>query len=316
MSGWRQAGLCALAVLVAALDLVPVELQRRIIDDAVTPGNVELLVRLGLLYAGVVVVHQLLKWLLRMAQVRIAESAAMYTRAHALGVRVKGAGARRGVGHSRPTKGRGESAVVLGNDIDKLAGFVGEGPSNAAAATATLLGVFGYMLWTEPRIALVAALLLAPQAVAAPFFQRRINTLTAKRVRLLRDLGERTGDDPAALRRVRRLLPRVYVNRMALTAVKTAMKGVLNLLNQGGPLAALVYGGWLVAQGETTVGVIVAFVSAFQRASDPLRELLGFYRKAEAAQVQHDLVAEWMTESGDGRDEDGDGGRSGRGETA
>lgn len=309
MSGWRQAGLCALAVLSAAIDLVPVELQRRIIDDAVTPGNIELLMQLGLLYAGVVLLHQATKWLLRMAQVRVAESAAMYTRAHALGVRVKGAGARDGVGHSGPTKGRGEGAVVLGNDIDKLAGFVGEGPSNAAAAAATLLGVLAYMLWTEPRIALVALALLAPQALAAPFFQRRINALTETRVRLLRDMGERTGDDPAALRRVRRLLPRVYVNRLALTAVKSAMKAVLNALNQAGPLGTLVVGGWLVAQGETTVGVILAFVSAFQRASDPLRELLGFYRKAEAAAVQHELVAEWMTRTGgeDGEDrEDGD----------
>ena len=310
MSGWRQAGLCALAVLVALLDLAPVELQRRLIDDAVTPGDLELLWRLAAIYAGVICLHQGAKWLLRMAQARVAESAALYTRAHALGVRAQ---ARRGaVGAEREdVRGRGESAVVMGADIDKLAGFAGEGPSNACAAAAMLGGVFGYMLWTEPRIAGVAVLLLAPQALAAPLFQRRINALTAKRVRLVRDLGARAGEDAGALRRVRRLLPKLYVNRLALTAVKAGMKSTLNLLNQFGPLAALAYGGWLVARGETTVGVIVAFVSAFQRLADPLRELLGFYREAQAAQVRHALVAEWMRGRGGGEGE-GEAAESGR----
>ena len=92
-----------------------------------------------------------------------------------------------------------------------------------------------------------------------------------------------------------RLLPRIYGNRLAIYLVKYGMKAILNLLNQLGPLAALGYGGWLVTQGETTVGVVVAFVSAFQRLSAPLRQLLTFYRQWQQARVQHDLVAGWMS---------------------
>ena len=72
-----------------------------------------------------------------------------------------------------------------------------------------------------------------------------------------------------------------------------------DLLQSLGPLAALAYGGWLVVQGETTVGTVVAFVSAFQRLSGPLRSLLTFYRQWQQARVQHRLVARWMI--GEGR---------------
>jgi ABC-type bacteriocin/lantibiotic exporter with double-glycine peptidase domain len=47
-------------------------------------------------------------------------------------------------------------------------------------------------------------------------------------------------------------------------------------------------------QGEVEVGVIVAFISGFERISSPLRELIGFYRLAAQARVQHDLIAQWM----------------------
>tara|TARA_B100002003_G_scaffold250447_1_gene289906 strand:- start:89 stop:1048 length:960 start_codon:yes stop_codon:yes gene_type:complete len=289
MSGVHQLGLCLTAVLVALLDLVPVELQRRLIDDAITPGDVGLLWTLAMIYAGVALTQQLLKLALRMYQGWISESAIVHTRRHSLKMRVRAAG------KDRDDEGHGVSAVVLGSEIDRLGGFVGTGVSDACANLAMLIGVFAYMTWTQPELALVSAALLAPQALAAPLLQGRLNRLMNVRFRLLRTLGARSGETRAAQGRVGRLLPRIYGNRLAIYLVKYGMKAILNLLNQLGPLAALGYGGWLVTQGETTVGVVVAFVSAFQRLSAPLRQLLTFYRQWQQARVQHDLVAGWMS---------------------
>jgi ABC-type bacteriocin/lantibiotic exporter with double-glycine peptidase domain len=50
----------------------------------------------------------------------------------------------------------------------------------------------------------------------------------------------------------------------------------------------------MVIQGETTVGVIVAFISGFDRLSAPLRELVNYYRVAAQAAVQHRMIARWM----------------------
>lgn len=48
----------------------------------------------------------------------------------------------------------------------------------------------------------------------------------------------------------------------------------------------------------TSVGVPVAFVSAFQRMAALARGLLDFYRLWRQASVQHRAVARWMTGGG------------------
>ena len=67
------------------------------------------------------------------------------------------------------------------------------------------------------------------------------------------------------------------------------------LLNALAPICVLVGGGYLVIQGETSVGIIVAFISGFDRMSSPMRELLSYYRVASQAAVQHRLIAKWMS---------------------
>jgi ABC-type bacteriocin/lantibiotic exporter with double-glycine peptidase domain len=72
------------------------------------------------------------------------------------------------------------------------------------------------------------------------------------------------------------------------------MKAVLNTLNLLAPLAVLGWGGYLVIEGKTSIGVLVAFLSGFDRLAAPVRELLTFYRTAMQAAVQHASIARWM----------------------
>ena len=61
-----------------------------------------------------------------------------------------------------------------------------------------------------------------------------------------------------------------------------------------GPLVVLIVGGYLVIQGQTTIGIVVAFVSGFERISSPLHDLLNFYREYEQAKVQHQMIVKWV----------------------
>jgi ABC-type bacteriocin/lantibiotic exporter with double-glycine peptidase domain len=81
---------------------------------------------------------------------------------------------------------------------------------------------------------------------------------------------------------------------MRFFLAKFALKSLLNLLNSAGPATVLILGGYLVIQGETQVGVLVAFLSGFERMSSPVRELISFYRVAAQASVQHRMIAKWM----------------------
>ncbi len=287
MSGWRQLGLFALALLATALGLAPVELQRRLIDDAIAQGDMALLTRLGAIYAGVILAHQAVKFALRLGQARLGESVALYTRRHLLELRARGAAGDA----ERP----GEAAPILTAETEKLGGFVGVAPSSAFADMAMLIGVLGYMLWIEPAGAAIALALIAPQIVSAPVMQRRLNRLVERRVVLNRGFGDlvsATAQPPQE--RTDEALTELYGNQIALHVWKQIAKATLNLLNGAAPLAMLALGGAMVIGGQTSLGVLVAFVSAFERLSDPIRTLLGFYRQCAQAGVQHRKIAEWM----------------------
>jgi ABC-type bacteriocin/lantibiotic exporter with double-glycine peptidase domain len=62
-------------------------------------------------------------------------------------------------------------------------------------------------------------------------------------------------------------------------------------MNHLAPLSVLMVG-YLVINGETTVGTIVAFISGFERMADPSRQLIAYYRLASESQVQYRLIAE------------------------
>jgi len=144
-------------------------------------------------------------------------------------------------------------------------------------------------------VAAVGLALLVPQAVLAPLMQRRLNRLMRLRLGLMRAFGNRlAGRSLCAVASGGSILPRIYANRMGIHVWKALTKAALNLLNGLAPLSVLIVGGWLAIEGETSVGVIVAFVSGFQRLADPLRALIGFYRRCAQAGVQHDMIARWM----------------------
>ncbi|MGF1501276.1 MAG: ABC transporter transmembrane domain-containing protein [Paracoccaceae bacterium] len=288
MSGWHQVLACCLAVAVALLGLLPIELQRRLIDDAITPEDLGLLISLGIVYGAALVLQRLLKFGLGLYQSWLSESAILYTRTHLLELYCR---------RADPTdrSDAGQAVSIIGNEVDRLGGFVGEGISDACVNTAMLVGVMAYMVMVEPRVAAFSLVFLIPQAALTPLLQRRLNRLTEERLELLRALGDDVAegaactDGPIGAR-----LREIYWNRLRFTAWKFLLKGLLNLLNAAGPLAVLVVGGWLAVQGETSVGVILAFVSGFQRMADPVRALIGFYRRAAQARVQHEMIARWM----------------------
>jgi len=288
MSGGHQLGLGALALAVAALAMAPLELQRRLVNEALGEGDLALLARLGMVYLGVVVAAALGKFALRMYQGWLAESAVLATRSQLARLH-----ARRDAGAEED----GQAVAIIDREVDQLGGFVGEGPSSFVVNAGMLAAIVGYMLVVQPVVAAVGLAVLLPQAVLVPMLQRRVNRAMQIRVRLLRELGDRVaeegGGDGEVLARLQRHLRRIYDNRLGIYALKYGMKAATNLLTNSAPLSILLVGGFLVIEGQTTVGVVVAFLSGLQRLEDPLRELLNAYRLAAQARVRHDMIVRW-----------------------
>ena len=289
MTGWHQVVSGLIAVLVALLNLAPIELQRRIVNEVVDTQQLDLLLTLGLAYLVLLIVHQAVKYGLHMYQVWMSESAAIVTRRHLIALYAK-------ADQPEEDDQQGRVVSIVNSEVEKLSGFVGEAISQACANGAILLGVLIYMLVVEPSIALFALAFMVPQIVLTPLMQRKLNDLVEERVTFVREMGDSIGEmsDAADTSEPPAILKKIYDNRIRFTLLKFALKGMLNLLSALGPLTVLVYGGYLVMQGETQVGVIVAFISGFERINAPVRELVGFYRITEQARVQHAMVAKWM----------------------
>jgi ABC-type multidrug transport system fused ATPase/permease subunit len=288
MSGRHQIGLCGIALLIAVLSTIPLELQRQIVNRGISDADVRVLLTLGGIYLIVILGQNALKFGLRLYQGWISESAIRNSRQHLSRVHE----GRRATTGSDPG---GRAVSIIGSEIEQVGGFVGEGLSEALVQAATLVFIIGYLAFVEPLIMGVGLALLVPQVLIAVRVQHAVNPLVATRVELLRRLGDRVAStEDLAADGDHEEIDGIYDNRMRIYLLKFAGKTALNLLNALAPLGALLIGGYLVIQGTTTIGTVVAFMSGFERLSDPARQLTVFYRSASQANVHHRKIAEWI----------------------
>ena len=127
MTGWHQPVVCAVAILTALLNLIPIELQRRITNEAVETQDIPALFWLGGIYVAVLLVHQAVKFCLNMYQMWLSESAVIYMRGHLFSLYTGTLDA------AEQAAGSGRAVSIMGPEVDKLAGFTGEAVSGACA---------------------------------------------------------------------------------------------------------------------------------------------------------------------------------------
>ena len=288
-SGRHQFYVGLIAIAVALFNLAPIDLQRRIVDEAIANRNVGTLLFLGGVYLAVILIQGGLKYALYFYQGWVGESAIKAARDHLAAVASE---------RSKVEATSGETVNVIGREIDNVGGFVGTSISEFVVNSTLLIVVMAYMLYIEPAMALVAAVSLIPQVFIALYMQAELNVLVERQVGLVRRLGDETIDDAASDSETTgkgfRTIREIFRNRIRFYFLKYGLKTLLSVTNSLGPLLVLMVGGYLVIQGQTTIGTIVAFVSGLDRISSPLHDLLNFYRAYEQAKVQHQMIVEWI----------------------
>jgi ABC-type multidrug transport system fused ATPase/permease subunit len=288
--------------------MAPLELQRRIVNNAIGGEDLPLLGVLAALYLAVVVVQTGLKYLLRVGQAWLGESAIRYTRRHLFGIHQGRSGPDPGDEASRNESGGneggregGRAVSIIGAEVELLGGFVGEAVAEPLVTGGMMLAILGYMFVVEPVLAAACLVFFVPQAIGVPLIQSVINRFVERRIGLLRDFGEQVAvvgaqpqPEPGPDSDHDAKLDAIYGNRIRIHLWKFASKGLVNLFNGLAPVAALIVGGYLVIIGQTSLGVVVAFISGFERLADPLRELIAFYRLAAESRIRHEAIARWM----------------------
>jgi len=291
VSGRDQVLLAALSIAVFLLEMVPLELQRRIVNDAVSRQDFAAIGLLCVLYVAAALGQGGLKLILNISRGAVSEAASQRLRLDPNLIAVARAENGRG------PENEGVAISIIVSEVEAVGGFVGSSVSEPVLNGGILLSVFGYMLFTQPWLAMVAFLLFCPQLLFIPVLQEAINRRTKARIETLRALSADIVDeaaDPGGARKettYRRRVGDVYRLNMEIIRRKFGMNFLMNLLHHLGTVGILFVGGWLLIQGKTEAGTVVAFISGLNRMNDPWGDLVNYFRDVTNAGVKYRMIA-------------------------
>ena len=278
----QQIVACLVALLTLPLTLAPIELQRRMIDDAIANQALDLLITLVVIYAAIIVAQQVTKFTYNIMRGRISEHLNRVMRDRII------------TDDKASDVDDGTVVSMLTSEVEPVGGFGGDSYAQLVTEGGILITIFGYMLYTEFWLALVALAAFIPQALATPLVQDRINEQSAQRIDQIRSIGSDVIDakhgkhsgEEKALGRTRK----IFDIRMIIFRLKFGLKAALNLMDHMADLAVLGAGGYMVIQGQTEVGVVVAFLSGLGKLRSPWRTLISYFRVSSDAQLRFKLL--------------------------
>lgn len=136
-SGMQQVYVSVIATSVALANFLPIDLQRRVVDVAIADKDVRGLLMLGGLYLGAILLHAGLKYALIVYQGWVGESVVKTARDQLALVATQ----RSAREHARS----GQTAGIIGNEIDYVGGFVGTSISDCVVNVTLMVSVASYM---------------------------------------------------------------------------------------------------------------------------------------------------------------------------
>src|SRR5215471_2151395 len=290
-SAAHQLLLLGLTVSVFLLEVVPLELQRRIVNDLAKDRAYSAVIILCAVYAGVVLVQGGTKLVLNVYRGWVGERAVrdLRQRIHA-------------VIEAPPTsspaaEAQGIAVSMIVAEVDPIGGFVGGSVSEPLLQGGILVSVFAYLIHLDPWMALGAFALFVPQFLFVPLMQTAVNWRAGARIRTLRQLGIGVIDQTDGhFRADDQRIDRVFSLDMGIFRLKFTMNFLMNLCSHLQIVSALLIGGWWVHTDRLEVGGVVAFISGISRLTDPWGDLVNYFRDINVAQVKYRLLANAVNE--------------------
>ena len=287
-SAYHQVLLLVLTVAVFLIELVPLELQRRIINDLVKDRTFGYVITLCAIYGAVVLVHGSTKLGLNIYRNWVGERSVRDLRG-----RIRDLVGLSSVAETDP-EAQGVEISMIVAEVEPIGAFVGSSVSEPLLQGGVMLSVLAYLIHLDVWMALIAVAIFVPQLIFVPLMQRAIIERTAARVQLLRGLSISIVEQPKRDGRERAdqgSIQRVFELDMGIFKLKFTMNFLMNFCNQLQRVAALLLGGWYVLQGQLEVGGVVAFISGVEKLNDPWGDLVNYFRDFSVSHVKYHLVS-------------------------
>lgn len=310
LSWWVRHSNLKLQILLFVVILVtvfarvaPLEMQKRIVNEAIFLGDIELLMRYCGIYLAAVVLASGLKYVINILQALIGQRAladmrkALYH--HILTLPLN---------FFRKTQ-PGMVVASLVSELTAAGDFVGLAIAVPAVNLLTLLAFGGYLFWLNPLLAGVSLIIYPAVLTLVPMLQRRVNRSNKERVDTTRTLSDKIAETVTGIHEVHangtygienrkydHLVEELRKNRVVWSLFKDGVKVTNNLFNNLSPFFIFILGGYLAIQGQLELGALVAFLSAQEKLYDPWKELLDFYQAYQDATVRYRRTMEYFDE--------------------
>ncbi|MEW6218974.1 MAG: ABC transporter ATP-binding protein/permease [Thermodesulfobacteriota bacterium] len=292
--------LLLLAIVITVFARVlPLEMQKRIINEAIGLRQFDLLLRYCGIYLASVVLAGGLKYVITGLQSLLGERVMAQLRKdlyhHILTLPLT---------FFRKTQ-PGMVVSSLINELNTTGTFAGMALGVPLINILTLLAFAGYLFWLHPLLAVISLSIYPLVLVLVPLVQRGANRLNKERVDVSRTLADRIAESINGIHEIQanaafgtendkfdRLTDRLRGIRVRWNLFRNGVKVLNNFLNSLGPFLIFIVGGYLAMRGQLELGSLVAFLSAQEKLYDPWKEMIEFYDVYQDASVRHKRVME------------------------
>ena len=292
--------LLIIAVMVFAR-VVPLEMQKRIVNEAINLRNINLLLQYSGIYLASVIFFSALKYLTNIIQTIISQRATADMRKelyhHILTLPLS---------FFRNTQ-PGSVVNSLVGELAMPGNFVGMAISAPVTNVLTLLAFAGYLFWSNPLLAGVSLSIYPIVVFLVPVLQKGVNRANKKRVFAARTLSSRIAESITGIHEVHgngayrienkkydRLVDRLLKIRIVWSLYRFAVKTSNGFFVSLGPFIVFILGGYLTIKGRLELGALVAFLSAQEKLYDPWKELIEFYQVYQDGSVTYQRTMEFF----------------------
>ena len=308
---WIFAGNLKLQLLLLLIIIVmvfarvlPLEMQRSIVNEAIKLRNIDLLILYCGIYLAAVVFFSILKYLTNIIQTLITQRTTARMRkalyAHILTLPLN---------FFRKTQ-PGTVVNALTTELTLPGNFVGMAVASPVTNLLTLLAFAGYLFWLNPLLAAVSLSIYPVVIFLVPILQRGVNKANKKRVDAARTFSARIAESISGIHEIHgngayrieghkynRLVDRLLRIRIVWSLYRFAVKTANGFFTSLGPFLVFILGGYLTIKGQLELGALVAFLSAQERLFDPWKELIEFYQVYQDGQVNYQRTMEYFDEA-------------------
>ncbi|MGQ9675075.1 MAG: ABC transporter ATP-binding protein [Chloroflexota bacterium] len=190
----------------------------------------------------------------------------------------------------------GDLMSRLVNDVEVINAVLTQGLVQALGGVLGLVGVLIAMLALNLELALASFLVLPAMFFTTNFFSRWARRAFRRTRETIGDVSANLQEDIAGVK-VAQAFNRTELNRarfaernaanrdanVGATAVTSAMFPAMDVLSTIAVAIVAGFGGYLVIQGQVTVGVVVAFLAYVQQFFFPIQQLGMLYTQAQSA---------------------------------